>query len=124
MDQTNQIRIFANEARLNEAKSYEPYELAMVTEQQREIYTILLNGRFINAKVSGKMMYQATSPKAFPSVGDWVMVENVGDIAIIHAILNRTSILERKAAGPSPTICAPDKRGCVRAVHQPRLPPF
>lgn len=99
MNQTRPPRIFASEERLKEALSYQPYELALVIEQQKDLYRVITNEIVKTAKVSGKMMYQATSPKAFPSVGDWVMVENAESMAIIHAVLNRKSILERKAAG-------------------------
>lgn len=99
MNQTNQVRIFVNEDRKNEAKAYHAYHLALVIEQQRDLYKIVLENEECLAKVSGKMMYQALTPKAFPSVGDWVMVENANDTAIIHAVLNRNSILERKSAG-------------------------
>lgn len=99
MNQTSNPRIFANEERLKEALAYQPYALGLVIEQQKDLYRIMTDETFKNAKVSGKMIYQATSPKAFPSVGDWVMVENAEHMAIIHAILNRKSILERKAAG-------------------------
>jgi len=99
MNQTNQLRIFASEDRMNEAKTYGAYDLALVIEQQRDLYKVVYHNEVLQAKVSGKMMYQALSPKAFPSVGDWVMVENADDMAIIHAVLNRKSILERKSAG-------------------------
>lgn len=99
MNQTNQVRIFVSEDRMNEAKAYNAYDLALVIEQQRDLYKIVFQNEECLAKVSGKMIYQALTPKAFPSVGDWVMVENANDMAIIHAVLNRKSILERKSAG-------------------------
>lgn len=99
MNQSNLIRIFVDPNRMEEARRYESYQLALVIEQQRDLYRVVVNHEEQMAKVSGKMMYQALTPKAFPSVGDWVMVEDANDIAIIHAILNRKSILERKSAG-------------------------
>lgn len=99
MDQNNQIVTFANDNRINEARAYENFELALVIEQQRDLYKIRSHDRESLAKVSGKLMYEALTPQAFPSVGDWVMVENADDMAIIHVILNRKSVLERKSAG-------------------------
>ncbi|MBU1094131.1 MAG: ribosome small subunit-dependent GTPase A [Firmicutes bacterium] len=99
MNQTNQVRIFVNKDRMNESKAFESLEIALVIEQQKDLYKIIVQNEVRFAKVSGKMMYQALTPKAFPSVGDWVMVESAYDIAVIHTILNRKSILERKSAG-------------------------
>ncbi|MFH0767525.1 MAG: ribosome small subunit-dependent GTPase, partial [Bacillota bacterium] len=81
MNQTNLVRVFIDPKRKEEANAYGTYELALVIEQQRDLYRIVVNEKECMAKVSGKMMYQALTPKAFPSVGDWVMVENINDIA-------------------------------------------
>ena len=85
--------------RHEEAKTYFPLNLARIVNQQKERYTIDLNGSLVNAKVSGKMMYQALDAKDFPSVGDFVMVDGEHDTKLIHHILTRKSILERKSAG-------------------------
>ena len=85
--------------RQEEAKLFSPLKLARVVNQQKEIYLIDLNQEIVSAKVSGKMMYQAYDIKDFPSVGDYVMVGNDADTKIIHHVLKRKSILERKSAG-------------------------
>jgi len=85
--------------RREEAKTFSPLQLARVVNQQKDIYLLDLNQEIVSAKVSGKMMYHAYDIKDFPSVGDYVMVGNDSDTKIIHHILKRKSILERKSAG-------------------------
>jgi len=85
--------------RLEEAKTFSPLQLARVVNQQKDIYLVDLSQEIISAKVSGKMMFQAYDIKDFPSVGDYVMVGNDSDTKIIHHVLSRKSILERKSAG-------------------------
>jgi ribosome biogenesis GTPase len=72
---------------------------ARVTGQERELYTIVSERGTMPAKVAGKMMHDAVDPRDFPAVGDWVAADVREDLAIIHAILPRHSVLERKSAG-------------------------
>lgn len=95
----NLKQIGLDPSRLEEAKAYEKWVLARVLEQHRDSYRILTDSGIFGAKVSGKMMFLASAPSDFPTVGDWIMVEKQNDIAIIHAILQRKSRFERKAAG-------------------------
>lgn len=99
MVETHLKNVSFNIERLKESKAYDPLKLARVVNQQRGIYLVDLDHEIIHAKVSGKMMHQATDVIDFPSVGDYVMVEKNQDTTIIHHILKRNSILERKSAG-------------------------
>ena len=99
MNQINEYRVFIDPKRLNEANMFRDFELALVIEQQRDLYKIVVGNQERLAKVSGKMMYHISTPQGFPSVGDWVMVEDADDFSIIHQILNRKSVIERKTAG-------------------------
>lgn len=85
-----------------EAAQYVPLHIARVTEQHREIYTVMGEHGDMHAAVSGKFAFQAQEATDFPAVGDWVMVDRVdnqGGRAVIHYVLPRTSSFERKAAG-------------------------
>jgi ribosome biogenesis GTPase / thiamine phosphate phosphatase len=70
-------------------------------EEQRDAYWVAgADGEFF-AEVSGRLRYLAAGRADFPAVGDWVAIESrPGDRqATIHAVLPRTSVLSRKAAG-------------------------
>ncbi|MCM2268404.1 MAG: ribosome small subunit-dependent GTPase A [Elusimicrobiales bacterium] len=74
---------------------------ALVTEEQREAYTVRLEGAEIPAVVTGKLQGEAAGRLDFPVVGDEVSValHDGGRKAVIHAVLPRTSLLLRKAIG-------------------------
>jgi len=73
--------------------------VARVSGQERDLYAIVSNLGTMPARVAGKLMHQSTGPLDFPAVGDWVAADTSGDFAVIHAVLPRTSVLERKSAG-------------------------
>lgn len=94
-----------SEKYIQEATMYENFFLGRVISQHKDMYRIALEEGEVNAEVSGKMRYAATTPLDFPVVGDFVMVDRKADeqgIAIIHKILTRKSIFVRKAAGKVP----------------------
>ena len=87
-----------------EATFYEGLYLARVTEQHRDLYKVVCEGGEMKAEVSGSFLYRASDNTDFPAVGDWVMVDRLSDAAgnaIIHQVLRRKSVFERKAAGTS-----------------------
>ena len=87
-----------------EASMYEDLHLARVTRQHREIYNIVCAGGEILASVSGKFIFEARDNTDYPVVGDWVMIDredNTRGYAVIHHVLSRKSVFERKAAGSS-----------------------
>ena len=55
----------------------------------------------LTAKIAGKMRYQAEGQKAYPAVGDWVVIKPLvsENKATIHALLPRKSKFSRKVAG-------------------------
>lgn len=87
-----------------EATLYDGLFLARVSVQHRDLYSVMCSQGEIQARVSGTFSYQAGDNTDFPAVGDWVMIDRTdnrsGD-AIIHQVLSRKSIIERKAAGTS-----------------------
>lgn len=87
-----------------EAKLYEGLFLARISEQHHELYTVIGEQGELQASVSGKFIYDANDNTDFPAVGDWVMIDRVDNKegnAVIHHILQRKSVFERKAAGTS-----------------------
>ena len=77
---------------------------ARVTEQHRELYRVVSEDGELWAVISGKIAYQSNEVTDFPAVGDWVMIDRTDGStgnAVIHQVLRRKSIFERKAAGTS-----------------------
>ena len=74
---------------------------ARVLCQQRTWYLLSTGAEDLGAEVSGRLRHQAQSPADFPAVGDWVAIEPRLDEgrATIHAVLPRSSVFLRKAAG-------------------------
>jgi ribosome biogenesis GTPase len=71
-----------------------------VVEQQRGLYSVA--GEFDGAaEISGRFRHDAATPADLPAVGDWVLVaaEDPSSRAVIHARLERRSVISRKAAG-------------------------
>lgn len=73
---------------------------ARVLTRGRDSYLIHDGRKPIPAELTGKLAYSAASALDLPAVGDWVMVQ-VADpsLAIIHQLLPRQSLLQRKTAG-------------------------
>ena len=85
-----------------EAVFYEGFVLGRVISQSKELYRVATVNAEVIAEVAGKLRYNAVSTADFPAVGDYVMIdreENGTGNAIIHQILERKSVFERKAAG-------------------------
>ena len=81
--------------------------LARVIEQHRDLYKVAGEKGELQAGVSGNFIYRANDNSDFPAVGDWVMIDRTDDgggNAVIHHILRRKSVFERKAAGKGNSI--------------------
>ncbi len=58
------------------------------------------NAGAVKAEVTGKFRHDAPGKSAFPAVGDWVAAERLsGGVALIHAVLPRSSRFARRAPG-------------------------
>ncbi len=77
------------------------FDIARVTQEHRGGYTIRTDRYEVSAEVSGRLMFDAESRIDYPAVGDWVAVTTYDNDthAIIHAMLPRTTVLQRKAPG-------------------------
>ena len=74
--------------------------IGRVTQEHRERYTVSTGDNEYGAEITGNLRFSANSRADFPSVGDWVaMTIYDEDLAIIHKILPRKSVLERQTVG-------------------------
>jgi len=103
----NLIKYGLSERFEQEATLYEGLFPARVTEQHRDLYKVVSEEGELQAGVSGNFIYRANDNSDFPAVGDWVMIDRTDDSAgnaVIHHILRRKSVFERKAAGTANSI--------------------
>ena len=70
---------------------------ARVASEGRGVYR-LLGCRAGRGELKGRLRAELTAQQR-PAVGDWVAVAESGDLAIIHAVLERRTTLVRRAAG-------------------------
>ena len=85
-----------------EAALYDGLFLARVSERHRDLYKVVSELGELQSSVSGKLAYNAGGNTDFPAVGDWVMIDRTDGSAgnaVIHHVLRRKSMFERKAAG-------------------------
>jgi len=74
---------------------------ARIAEEHRERYVVFGEFGERSAEITGKLRFAAGSRLDFPAVGDWVAVQTGPNdsLAVIHAILPRTTTFVRKVAG-------------------------
>ncbi len=107
MKYNNLLKYGLSERFDQEASFYDGMFLARVTEQHRDLYKVVSEKGELQAGVSGNFIYRANDNSDFPAVGDWVMIDRLDDSAgnaVIHHILRRKSVFERKAAGTGNSI--------------------
>jgi ribosome biogenesis GTPase len=76
------------------------FAIGRVTQEHRERYIVSTGENEYDAEITGNLRFSANSRADFPSVGDWVTMSIYdSDLAIIHKILPRKSVLERQAVG-------------------------
>jgi len=76
-------------------------EIARVVAVHKDSYTISNGENDVFAELVGKIIYSASSPIDYPTVGDWVFANfyDENTFSIIHEILPRKSLLKRKTPG-------------------------
>lgn len=107
MEYNNLIKYGLSDRFVQEASLYDGMFLARVIEQHRDLYKVVSEKGELQAGVSGNFIYRANDNSDFPAVGDWVMIDRLEDSAgnaVIHHILRRKSVFERKAAGTGNSI--------------------
>jgi ribosome biogenesis GTPase / thiamine phosphate phosphatase len=76
------------------------FQIARVIAEYKGSYKIKnVDGEYL-AKTSGKLVFKASSREDYPSVGDWVVFsQSDKQIAVIHNVLPRKTVIKRKYAG-------------------------
>jgi ribosome biogenesis GTPase len=91
---TNDIETFLRDNNLLD------FSTGRVTQEHRERYIVSTGDNEYEAEITGNLRFSSSSRSDFPAVGDWVAMKIYdSDLAIIHKILPRKSILERQAVG-------------------------
>ncbi len=76
------------------------FEIGRVTSEHKERYIVKTATAEYDAEITGNMRFTAKGREDFPAVGDWVALTTYdADLAIIHKILPRFSIIKRQAVG-------------------------
>lgn len=72
-------------------------QIARVIAEHRGVYKVKNGESEYFAKITGKQVFEASSREDYPAVGDWVAMTRVDkEHAIIHTILPRKTIMQRK----------------------------
>lgn len=76
------------------------FEPGRVIAEHRERYVVgTAHGEF-EAEITGNMRFTAKGREDFPAVGDWVALQVYDrDLAIIHKLFPRSSVIKRQAVG-------------------------
>ncbi|HET9571002.1 MAG TPA: ribosome small subunit-dependent GTPase A [Bacteroidales bacterium] len=76
----------------------ETFVTGRVVSEHKERYIVRTIERTYEAEITGNLRFTAKSREDFPAVGDWVALQTYdSNLAIIHAIFPRYSILKRQA---------------------------
>ena len=76
------------------------FEIGRVVSEHKERYIVKTEKGELEAEITGNMRFSANSREDFPAVGDWVALTTYdSDLAIIHKIIPRLSIISRQAVG-------------------------
>ena len=76
------------------------FETGRVLAEHKERYIIRTESGEYEAEITGNLRFTAKSREDYPAVGDWVAATVFeGDLAIIHHILPRSSVIKRQAVG-------------------------
>lgn len=65
--------------------------------EHRERYIVSTGESEYEAEITGNLRFTAASRSDFPAVGDWVALKIYPDMALIHQVLPRRSVLERQS---------------------------
>lgn len=81
-------------------QNLQSFEVGRVITEHKERYMVWTEKGELEAEITGNMRFSAKSREDFPAVGDWVsLIVYDGDLAIIHQVFPRYSVLKRQAIG-------------------------
>lgn len=87
---------------IQEASTYSDLKIGRISSQYKGLYKVITENGEFTAEVSGKFRYEAGLSSHYPAVGDFVLLDREDDSKghiIIHHVLSRNTVFERKAAG-------------------------
>lgn len=81
-------------------QNLDSFGIGRVILEHRDRYTVKTESNEYDCELIGNLRFTITDKSELPSVGDWVAISEYDEgKALIHAVLPRNSILERKAVG-------------------------
>lgn len=81
-------------------EQFSEFQTGRVVIEHKERYIVKSSAGEFDAEITGNMRFAANSRADFPAVGDWVAFQAFDkEMAIIHRILPRKTVLERQAVG-------------------------
>lgn len=104
MSQLTLLEQFGATVSLFEEAKQLDLSLGRISSQYNHLYDVQTATEIVKAQLVGKTAFQANDTCDFPVVGDWVLIDNLENdqaIYFIQKILNRKSLLKRKASGTS-----------------------
>ena len=83
-----------------EEQNLESFQIGRVIQEHKNRYTVKTESAEFECELIGNLRFSVTDKNELPSVGDWVAFSEYDeDKGLIHIVLPRHSILERKAVG-------------------------
>lgn len=104
MNKINMENVGLTERFKQESTLYENLKIGRISSQYKDVYKVITENDELTAEISGKFRFDVKSLSDYPAVGDFVMLDRLDNSygnAIIHHVLIRKSVIERKAAGTS-----------------------
>ncbi|MCZ7555551.1 MAG: ribosome small subunit-dependent GTPase A [Bacteroidia bacterium] len=88
---------FSNLFTTNDFAAFQP---ARVIAEHKERYVVRAAAGEYSGEITGTLRFSARGREDFPAVGDWVAVSiSDPELAVIHAVLPRHSVIRRQAVG-------------------------
>ena len=82
------------------AQGLDSFIIGRIILKHKDRYIVKNEASEFNCELIGNLRFTVTDKSELPFVGDWVAISEYDeDKALIHAVLRRNSILERKAIG-------------------------
>ncbi len=77
------------------------FQIARISGVHKNCFSVQKGSEEVLAELSGNLMYKIETELDYPTVGDWVYAQffNQNNLAIIHEIIPRRTILKRKKPG-------------------------